>query len=74
MAEKEDLAKLQDDLNRLARDAMDAMRHMAELDATGLKHCGYGGKTNADAVLGTFQYHRKRMDAAIAAHISKYPD
>lgn len=74
MCEKAELVELQDKLNALARAAMDAMRYSSELDAEGLLHSGYRGKTNADAVLSTYKYFQKEMDAAIAAHIKKYPD
>lgn len=70
--EQKDLLKLQENLNKIARDAMDALRHQDELTADMLPHTGH--KTNADAVRSTFQYYRKQMDAATKAHLKKYPD
>ena len=70
--EIDDLAEMQARLNKIARDAMDAMRHGATADATHLKHCGH--KTNADAVLSSYKYYAKGMDDVIRAHIKKYPD
>lgn len=70
--EKKDLEKLQVDLNRIARDAMDALRHSDEMSAEMLPHVGH--KSNEAAVRSTFKHYRKQMDAAIAAHIKKYPD
>lgn len=71
-AEERDLAELQVRLATIARDAMDAMRYMSELDGEGVKHSGH--KDNASAVFSSFKYYRKDMDAAIKAHIKKYPD
>lgn len=70
--EKIALIGLQDKLNKIARDAMDALRHSAEASAEMLPHLGH--KTNADAVLSSYKYYRKEMDAAIKEHLKQYPD
>lgn len=72
LTEERDLARLQEKLNKIARDAMDALRHGAESSPELLK--ASGAKDNAHSVLSSFWYYRKQMDKAIAEHIKKYPD
>jgi len=70
--EEKDLAEMQVKLNQIARNCMDALRHLQDLDAEQLRHRGQ--KTVEGATVSTYNYYQKQMDRVIADHLKKYPD
>lgn len=47
---------------------------LADAKPDQLTHSGFGGKTNAEAVLAALRYSQKKIKKLLADHTSKYPD
>jgi hypothetical protein len=73
-AEAADLKKLQDEQQRLKIACYYHMASLNEMTVEELKHSGYGGKTNAEAMQDGFKRAQKQINDLIKKHIQKYPD
>lgn len=47
---------------------------LAEAKPDQLNQSGFGGKTNAEAVLAGLMYSKKKIDKMLAEHLRRYPD
>lgn len=47
---------------------------LAEAKPDQLRTSGFGGKTNAEAVLAGLAMSKKKIDKLLADHLKKYPD
>lgn len=73
-AEAIDLKKLQDTLQQKKLSCYVYLGSLAELSPEQLVHSGYGGKTNAEAVLDGLKRCQKEINGLIQKHVKKYPD
>jgi signal transduction protein with GAF and PtsI domain len=72
--ERQDLEKLQKELQRERISTYDYMSSFLRYTPTDLKHAGYEGKTVADAIKSVLEASRQRIKKMTDAHVKKYPD
>jgi hypothetical protein len=72
--EQVDLDELKTAIQKIKLSTFDYLRDVARWSETDLKHAGYGGKTNAEAMALVHAAALKSIDKLTKDHLKKYPD
>ena len=72
--EQKDLDELKAAIQKEKLNTYSYLTSLSSATETELKHSGYGGKTNAEAVYVALKRSLKKIDKLIADHVKRYPD
>lgn len=72
--EATDLVRVREAMQREKIDCFSWLCALADAKPDMLRNSGFGGKTNAEAVLAGLQYSRKKIQKFLDDHTRKWPD